>query len=711
MTQEDADAKPAGFDELVAATRNDRTRVRRLARAGRWRDAEPDPDRLHAFMRRRAMKATMHGAEAIVGEAADFQGVAYLTEGAQCRRAVAYVEVNDARRSTAGSGFLISPRLFITNCHVIGDVNAARAAQIIFDRETTPFGAPNATSTYLLDPDTFAVFSTEKELDYAVVAVGRLNSGNVALEQLGYCPLSDAPDRHVIGMPVNVIQHPRGLPKMIAIRNNLLTHRTDRTLLYETDTDEGSSGAPVFNDSWDVVALHHWGQPFLEKVDDEGRAIPVTVNEGVRISQIYRSLMKQLDSLPAVQRELLDEALSYARNPDGCGGKTLSVPGGNGPERLDRSKSAQTAVVSGSTAAIPSAPNEFRLVVPVEIIVRVGPTGPAASLAAAAPPAASTVKPKVLTRGPESLRLDDDYSNRSGYDPKFIPGATIPLPKPNAKLARQIAPLRAGEPTAEHGELKYEHFSLKMHKGKRLAVFTATNIDGACYLDVDRVSGRVDAGAEGERWFKDPRMSESFWTGGSFYAEWSNYFDKGHLTRRTDPTWGKPDEAERANADTFHWTNCSPQHFRFNESAKFWQGVERYVLENGALATDARKRIVVIQGPIFDDVIDHRADDLQIPSSFFKVIVWKGASGLKAVGLVVDQLALLDEQRASLGKPTDLSSVDVAHWRVAISKIEKRTGLSFGDTVRAADTITSTAQPTVGAEAIIRVKSFEDLLS
>jgi hypothetical protein len=58
-----------------------------------------------------------------------------------------------------------------------------------------------------------------------------------------------------------------------------------------------------------------------------------------------------------------------------------------------------------------------------------------------------------------------------------------------------------------------------------------------------------------------------------------------------------------ANADTFHFTNCSPQHWRFNESAQFWQGVERYVLENGMLEIDPHKRLCVIQGPVFRQVI------------------------------------------------------------------------------------------------------------
>ncbi len=700
-----SDAPPQQlFASLVEQSSDERRRVRKLVQQRRWNDAEPDSARLRSFNARKQARLSLpSGAESIVGSTVDYQGVSFLTEGSTIHRAVAYVEVNGVRSSELGTGFLISPRLFLTNRHVIRDVNAARGTQIVFDREMDEFGKPRPTTTYLLDPDTFAIFSDVDQLDYAVIAVGLRNSGSVAIEDFHYCILSDSPDRHVIGMNVNIVEHPGGLPKMIAIRNNLLTYCTDRTLLYETDTEPGSSGSPVFNDSWDLVALHHWGQPYLEKQDENGAPLPVTVNEGVRISAIYRDLKARLGSLPASQQDLLAQALAYCESTQTSGvGRVLQPPrDGNESASLQPPQTTQGATVMPSPSD-----NELRLTIPIEIIMRIGSAPVQTAAIAAEPPVAA----KTLSRAAEAVKVDQDYDNRPGYQPSFIPGVKIPLPAMNDSLQKQLAPLRAEELHAEEGELKYEHFSIKMNKGKRIAIFTATNIDGKTYLDVDRTTGQVKD-SEGETWFKDPRISASFFLDQDFYSAWSTYFDRGHLTRRTDPTWGDPGEAERANADTYHFTNCSPQHFRFNESAKFWQGAERYVLENGLLTADSQKRITVFQGPIFNRKIDLWADDVQIPSSFFKVVLWKGADGLKAVGLIVDQLALLSEPRKSLGAPKDLPSVDASHWRVPIKQIEDKTGLDFGDAVRNADTISSNGQPLVGGEAARLIRSFADLLS
>lgn len=354
--------------------------------------------------------------------------------------------------------------------------------------------------------------------------------------------------------------------------------------------------------------------------------------------------------------------------------------------------------------------SEIKMTIPLEITVRLG--GSAVSVPANTSSVAANLEAptKTLTRGSEALKIDQDYSNRTGYNPDFID--RFPVPLPVVTDISQIAPLRAQEADFEAGELKYEHFSLKLNKSKRIALFTATNIDGDTYLSIDRKTGQV-SNSEAETWFKDVRISASYFLDQSFYSAWSTYFDRGHLTRRSDPTWGDNQTAARANADTFHFTNCSPQHFRFNQTTKFWQGVEQYILEQGVLKTgNPNKHLSVFQGPIFDDTIDLWADDVQIPSSFWKIVVWKGEKALKAVGMVVDQLALLGEERKSLGTPQPSSSINVSHWRVTIAQIEKRTGLDFGKALRKADTIASSNQPVVGEEALtfIPIRALSDIV-
>ncbi|MDA9545316.1 DNA/RNA non-specific endonuclease [Bradyrhizobium sp. CCBAU 45321] len=704
------ESRQARLEKVVRDSEKERTRIRTLVEEKRWIEADPDRNRVARYVARKSATQKRRGGEARQGDTLDWQAAWFLPEGAQVRRAVAYVEVFDARSSTTGSGFMISPELFITNQHVIMDAAAAKGAQIIFDRELDDGARLQPTTTFSLDPDRFSLFSDETALDYAIIAVGSKTMGNGSLADFSYCIISDRPDKHVLGMPVNIIQHPNGAPKMITVRNNRLTYRTDRTLLYETDTEHGSSGSPVFNDEWEVVALHHYGYPFLEPKDETGKKIPITVNEGVRISAIYRDLEARLPTLAAEKQALLRKALNFTKQVSpGAVGKRLAPP------RRSNDGSEGFLLLQGRQLMNDSQSNEkaggrdLRVVIPIEVIVRVGAAGVVAATDAAA--VAELTPPKALAPGGEKVSIDQDYTNRSGYKPNFIPGVSIPLPEPQGKLARQVAPLRPGEDEAAAGELKYEHFSLKMHKGKRIAMFTATNIDGRRYLKVKRETGEVvEEGGEGETWYKDSRISASFYIDQTFYSEWSHLFDRGHLTRRTDPTWGNTnEEAERANADTFHFTNCSPQHFRFNQTTRYWQGAEQYVLENGAIAEDTENKITVFQGPIFDDTVDLWADDVQIPSSFFKVIVWKGKQGLRSVGLVVDQAQLLSEERHGLGKPKPAEFVDVSQWRVSVKSIQDRTNLDFGEDVRKADTIKQEKQPVAG-EAQVKVNSFADLL-
>lgn len=687
-------------------------RVRALVRAGRPQQAETDPVRAVAYEVRAANKRGMAidqtGGEAQQGSTLDWQPATFLVEGAVKRRAVAKVDTP----SMEASGFMISPRLFMTNAHVVSDEAECRGTTITFDFEKTD-GGYLPTTSYQLAPETFFISSPGKGgLDYAIVAVGQKISGTGTLAEMGFCALSDSPDRHRIGMPANVIHHPVGSPKQITIRQNpVLARGADQiTLWYESDTEHGSSGSPVFNDDWDLIALHHYGFPFAELRAEDGER-PVHANEGIRISAIYRDLMRQMDGLAPDVRALLAEALFVPKNETGTSQHVLRprrVLNVSGSEANPARISTNTRVESMNTMS-----SRYTITVPLEISLGFGGMPLAAEAQVSDPPAAhiGPVSGKVLLAraGAEGKKLDRDYSNRTGFDTNFISGQPLGLPKIGAALKPFVAPLRAQQDGSVGSVLNYEHFSVMLHGSFKMAIFTATNIDGETYINVDRTSGVAKDGGEGDTWYQDPRVSESFYLGKDWYASWSDYFDRGHLTRRTDPTWGDAATAERANLDTFHLTNCSPQHWRFNETTPYWQGVERYVLETGVLKTFGHQRIVVYQGPIFDEVNGLDAEGQLIPVEFWKVVVWVGAHGLRSVGLVVSQAGIADEVRKSNCKPKDVAFVNVNQWRVSIADIQTKTNLTFDPAIITADTFKQPQQPQVGESSVkVLIRSLED---
>lgn len=171
--------------------------------------------------------------------------------------------------------------------------------------------------------------------------------------------------------------------------------------------------------------------------------------------------------------------------------------------------------------------------------------------------------------------------------------------------------------------LDYTHFAVSMDTRRRLAAVTAVNIDGSDLRDVER----------GDDWRLDPRLPETQQAGPELYS--ANDLDRGHLVRRRDPVWGE--DAERANADTFHYTVCAPQTATLNQSKTLWLGLEDYVLDH---ARQYGERLSVFTGCLFESD-DPVYRGVSIPRRFFKVAAWAQEDGLAATGYVLDQTASL----------------------------------------------------------------------
>lgn len=86
---------------------------------------------------------------------------------------------------------------------------------------------------------------------------------------------------------------------------------------------------------------------------------------------------------------------------------------------------------------------------------------------------------------------DLDFSDRSGYEPGFLRGHVVPLPDlrhVRHEPARNLDAKRDDDPF----ELPYHHFSIVMNADRRLAFFTACNIDGRLLRHVDRRTKEVN---------------------------------------------------------------------------------------------------------------------------------------------------------------------------------------------------------------------------
>jgi endonuclease G, mitochondrial len=246
--------------------------------------------------------------EAIVG-VDDMVDFPFLTGGVNVGRSVARISVprfeNGVAAKTAtgapwimlGTAWVIASTMVLTNHHVV-------SARTQGEPQPSPddFELQGAGSVVEFDYDkqgavieTIRVAKIEVSsptLDYAVLRLTTA-SGRPALE-LNPHPVVFGPASYV---PVNIIQHPRGLPKRVAFRNNLLTGADNETIRYFTDTDSGSSGSPVCDDNWRVIALHR-GAKFVTGVSFQGKPTAY-VNFGSQIPAILQDIQVQSQSLHA----------------------------------------------------------------------------------------------------------------------------------------------------------------------------------------------------------------------------------------------------------------------------------------------------------------------------------------------------------------------------------------------------------------------------
>lgn len=188
--------------------------------------------------------------EKIIGENT-LRHIYFLERALQAARAVAHLRVHAADGlESCGTGFLIAANLLMTNHHVIATPQAALATEYSFNYQLGLDGRMlDVTPAHALAE---GLFYTNPAIDFTILQL----AGEPGLE-FGYLRLK--PIRVRKDERVSIIQHPGGHFKQISMQNNFVAYADDQIVHYTTSTLPGSSGSPVMNDVFDVIALHHSG--------------------------------------------------------------------------------------------------------------------------------------------------------------------------------------------------------------------------------------------------------------------------------------------------------------------------------------------------------------------------------------------------------------------------------------------------------------------
>jgi V8-like Glu-specific endopeptidase len=207
---------------------------------------------------------------------------------------------------------LIGPETVLTNYHVVSDYlqgDQAKHLQVRFDALLQEEGVrePEEGVVVAVDEIPIARPYTEDdwgnvnqppapdELDFAILLLaeeaGHAPIGGVASSMQdkvtrGWMKMPDPDPVFEVGDPLIIYQYPGGRELMMAIDTEAVvgTVWDGLRLRYRNNTEPGSSGSPVFNLDWELVALHHAGAPGPE---------PAPYNQGIPMACIKAYLEEE----------------------------------------------------------------------------------------------------------------------------------------------------------------------------------------------------------------------------------------------------------------------------------------------------------------------------------------------------------------------------------------------------------------------------------
>lgn len=252
----------------------------------------------------------------------DLLPINYFSKGNKTARAVARITIisNSGDEIGYGTGFMVGKNLMMTNNHVLETFEDASNSIVEFEYETDENNLTKSAVTFRFEPE--KLFFTSKALDFTILFVADVSiTGGKNLSDYGSIKMISKTGKVSVGNSVSIIQHPKGMRKYVALRNNQVTDIFDEYIHYSTDTEPGSSGSPVLNDSWEMVAIHHSGVPktnaqgepltrngTVATINDQEEDIDWIANEGVRTSSILKHLNQHATNAQKIMlREILQD--------------------------------------------------------------------------------------------------------------------------------------------------------------------------------------------------------------------------------------------------------------------------------------------------------------------------------------------------------------------------------------------------------------------
>jgi endonuclease G len=285
----------------------------------------------------------------------------------------------------------------------------------------------------------------------------------------------------------------------------------------------------------------------------------------------------------------------------------------------------------------------------------------------------SGVRPLVAVAGapPESLADGNHdaahFQGRKGFDTSYLHGGRIATPWPVLSAAAAASLAQPSDSPTEPGELRYTHFGVKYSREFRLPLMTGVNINGAKAVRIKRGQ---------DKWFSDGRIDPAIQLRAANFAD--GQIDRGHMVRREDPNWGTAEQAELANADTFHYVNAAPQHSLLNQGKTLWQGLENYILDSARTSGFAAS---VFTGPVLGDE-DETLDGARVPLEFWKLVATLDETGKKlhATAYLLSQGQLIRDLMQKRSRTEAMEGVVLGEYRtfqIAIADLASATGYDF----------------------------------